>query len=164
MDTRQSYVADLVVSLERGDISQMSFAFEPIAWRFEEAEDGKDHYVLTELRLWDVAVVTYPAYEDTDAGLRSAGFEALTRSLGLDAAEVLGRIDDLPDLDAYLRAQITPGPAETTREPSGPDDSTRDSTTPPPAETTGPPTSDGFDAMRDHRAAELDRLFRETPT
>lgn len=142
LDTRQSYTSDVVIALERGDISQMSFAFEPIGWRIEEAEDGKLLYTLTEVRLWDVSVVTYPAYEETDAGLRALGFEALTRSLGLDPADVLERVD-APDLGAYVTRQIarhdggTPGPAETTQEqPSGPPEGTRAEQSPP-AETTG---------------------------
>jgi HK97 family phage prohead protease len=141
LDTRQTYTNDVVIALERGDVSQMSFAFEPMAWRYEEAEDGKAHYILTEVRLWDVSVVTYPAYEDTDAGLRGAAFAAMTRSLGLDEAEVLARYGDA-DLGAYLTHQIssrhggTPGPAEPTQDDTnGPADATR--TDSPPAETTG---------------------------
>lgn len=141
VDTRQSYTSDVVIALERGDISQMSFAFEPIGWRIEELDDGKLLYTLTEVRLWDVSVVTYPAYEETDAGLRALGFEALTRSLGLDPEGVLERVD-APDLGAYVTRQIarhdggTPGPAETTQgASSGPAETTRDDS--PPAETTG---------------------------
>lgn len=131
LDLRQTYTNDFAIALERGDISQMSFAFEPIEWRYEEAEDGKALYTLTELRLFDVAGVTYPAYEETDAGLRALGFEAMTRSLGLDATEVLERMD-LPDLGAYLAQHIAsrsgaeqnPGPVDATRNESLPAEST----------------------------------------
>lgn len=109
MDTRQSYVADTVISLERGDISQMSFAFDPIAWTRQELDDGEILYTLTELRLWDVSVVTYPAYEDTDAALRAAGFEAVTRSLKLEPRALLERLGDA-DFDAYVQRQISPSP------------------------------------------------------
>jgi HK97 family phage prohead protease len=145
LDTRQTYTSDVVIALERGDISQMSFAFEPIGWRIEELDDGKLLYTLTEVRLWDVSVVTYPAYEETDAGLRAAGFAALTRSLGLDAEAVLERLD-APDLGAYVARQIArldggnPGPAEPTPgTPSGPAETTRDDS--PPAESTGTRTA-----------------------
>lgn len=80
-----SYAQDIAVSLERGDVSQMSFAFEPMEYRWEELEDGNDHFIITELRLADVSIVTYPAYETTDAGLRAAGFDIMCRSLGIDA-------------------------------------------------------------------------------
>lgn len=165
LDTRQSYTNDVVIALERGDVSQMSFAFEPIAWRYEEAEDGKAHYVLTEVRLWDVSVVTYPAYEDTDAGLRGAAFAAMTRSLGLDEGDVLARYGD-PDFGAYLATTITsryggtPPPAETTEDTSGPPESTRDGS--PPAETTGTPIPEvnPGDRLRELRFADLDKTFK----
>lgn len=78
-----SYAKDLAISLERRDISQMSFAFEVVKEEWDWDEDPP-HRRITEVKLWDVAVVTYPAYTETDASLRSAGFEMLCRSMGLD--------------------------------------------------------------------------------
>jgi uncharacterized protein len=55
-------------ALMRGDVSQMSFAFETVkdAW-------NKDRTVreLKEVRLHDVSIVTYPAYEETSAEIRN---------------------------------------------------------------------------------------------
>jgi len=65
---------DLVVSMRRGDISQMSFAFAPVRqrWTKETAGDKTVHVrLLQEVRLFDVSVVTFPAYEETDAQLRA---------------------------------------------------------------------------------------------
>lgn len=78
-----TYGHDLAVLLERGDISQMSFAFEVIKDTWEVLEDENELRTLQEVRLWDVSVVTYPAYEDTDAKLRNAANELLER-LGVD--------------------------------------------------------------------------------
>jgi hypothetical protein len=86
-----SYARDLALLLERGDISQMSFAFDPITWTRESLSDGSVLVTITELRLFDVSVVTYPAYEETDAGLRAAAFDALCRSNGLNPAVTLRR-------------------------------------------------------------------------
>lgn len=65
---------DLLVLLERGDVSQMSFAFAPIKQTWSEERDEKSGittYVrrLQEVRLYDVSVVTYPAYPQTDASV-----------------------------------------------------------------------------------------------
>lgn len=62
---------DTAISLQRRDITQMSFAFE--VGDYERTEDvGNSWYKHTSFaRLFDVAVVTYPAYDDTDAALRS---------------------------------------------------------------------------------------------
>lgn len=61
---------DVVESVRRGDLSQMSFAFRVQAeeWRDEQSEMPKR--VLKEVDLFDVSVVTYPAYKDTTVGLR----------------------------------------------------------------------------------------------
>lgn len=122
-----SYAQDLAVLLERGDINQMSFAFEIVSYDVSEAEDGNELITLTEVRLWDTSVVTYPAYVDTDASLRALGFGELCRSAGLDETEILRRLDAGEPFDlGALGALGTRGPAETTPEPPGP-----------PAETTG---------------------------
>ena len=84
LDRRQSYTNDVVISLERGDITQMSFAFEVVKESWEILDDDSELRTIEEVKLWDVSVVTYPAYEDTDAGLRAAAFEALCRSAGID--------------------------------------------------------------------------------
>lgn len=61
---------DLTASMERGDINQMSFGF--IA-RHQEWDDNEDPPLRTirEAELFDVSVVTYPAYEETEVGLRN---------------------------------------------------------------------------------------------
>lgn len=70
LDARISYVQDLAVALARGDISGMSFAFEVMSESWDMRPDGQWFRTIEEVRLYDVAVVTYPAYEGTDAGLR----------------------------------------------------------------------------------------------
>jgi len=62
---------DLQVSIDRGDVNQMSFAFDVLddSWR---TEDGNDHRDITEIgELYDFSVVVYPAYTDTTVALRS---------------------------------------------------------------------------------------------
>ena len=69
LDESNPDAAKVISALRRGDLSQMSFAFQTVkdAW-------SKDKQVreLKEVRLYDVSVVTYPAYEQTVAELRSA--------------------------------------------------------------------------------------------
>ena len=65
---------DLMTSIGRGDIDQMSFAFTVAkgGQRWDEGGEGElDVRTLTDLDLYDVSVVTYPAYPDTDAGVRA---------------------------------------------------------------------------------------------
>lgn len=64
------WARDLLVSIGRGDINQMSFGFtvEADRWSYE---DGKDVRELLKVKLFDVSPVTFPAYTQTECGLRS---------------------------------------------------------------------------------------------
>jgi HK97 family phage prohead protease len=60
---------DLLVSMKRGDINQMSFGFEVVK---EEWNSDTQERELVEVRLIDVSVVAMPAYDQTSAYVRSA--------------------------------------------------------------------------------------------
>ena len=70
-----SYARDLVNLIKRGDVNQMSFQFV-----LEENGDSWDSTDLNNVirtlhtikELWDVSPVTFPAYPQTKAGMRSA--------------------------------------------------------------------------------------------
>lgn len=69
----RSDARDLIVSMERGDVTQSSFAFrvDEDEWE-EDDETGAVIRTITKFaRLYDVSPVTYPAYPDADVGLRS---------------------------------------------------------------------------------------------
>jgi hypothetical protein len=63
---------DMVESITRGDVSQMSFGFivKRATW-VEEDDEDEDLRTLEEIELWEVSPVTFPFYEDTDIGLKS---------------------------------------------------------------------------------------------
>ncbi|MCR4443212.1 MAG: HK97 family phage prohead protease [Peptococcaceae bacterium] len=65
------WAKDLLVSIERGDVSQMSFGFTVLSDRWG-TEKGADVRELVKGRLYDVSPVTFPAYPQTDVGVRSA--------------------------------------------------------------------------------------------
>lgn len=62
---------DLLVSINRGDIDQMSFAFRlgKDSWEERNGESIRTIHEFDEI--YDVSVVTYPAYEETSVALRS---------------------------------------------------------------------------------------------
>lgn len=68
-DTQQA--RDLMVSVGRGDINQMSFGFTVNKQQWEEDGEGVVTRTLLDVDLFDVSVVTYPAYPKTDAAIRS---------------------------------------------------------------------------------------------
>jgi HK97 family phage prohead protease len=59
----------VISAMRRGDLSQMSFAFRTIKDSWNSDYSVRE---LKEVQLYDVSVVTYPAYEDTVAELRRA--------------------------------------------------------------------------------------------
>jgi len=62
------FARDLTVSIERGDVSQMSFGF--FVNREEWESDGEwDNRTILEASLFDVSPVTYPAYPTTEVGV-----------------------------------------------------------------------------------------------
>lgn len=64
---------DLMTSMERGDVTQMSFAFsvKPNGQNWGTGADGEDVRTLTNVHLYDVSPVTYPAYTDTTVAVRN---------------------------------------------------------------------------------------------
>lgn len=67
------FARDLMVSMRRGDVSQMSFQFMVPKGGQSWANDsnGQSIRTLTKLRLLDVSPVTYPAYPQTDVAVRA---------------------------------------------------------------------------------------------
>ena len=65
------WAKDLIVSIKRGDITQMSFGFTVILdrWNYEDNTDVRE---LLKVKLYDVSPVTFPAYTQTECGIRSA--------------------------------------------------------------------------------------------
>ena len=67
-----TYSRDLIISMERGDITQCSFGFTIDEDKWEEDDDGRIvRTILKVKRLFDVSPVTFPAYPDTDVAKRS---------------------------------------------------------------------------------------------
>lgn len=69
------WARDLMQSIERGDVSQMSFGFRAVSDSWEGTIDEPIR-VLEECALFDVSPVTYPAYPQTDVSARSAELHA----------------------------------------------------------------------------------------
>lgn len=70
LDADDPDVARIVPKMERGDLDKMSFAFFP---EVQEWDDSGEMPVRTisKASLYDVSIVTTPAYDGTEIGLRS---------------------------------------------------------------------------------------------
>lgn len=63
--------------VKRGDVDQCSFGFSIEEQRTEWGEDDSVHVTLMKVRLYEVSVVTFPAYEDTSVEARKRDLEDL---------------------------------------------------------------------------------------
>jgi HK97 family phage prohead protease len=135
-----TWATDLAKTMRRGDVDQMSFAFRVVGPSWNNREGGKPpvgtgevwngDYTEREVyqfQMYDVSVVTYPAYTQTDASARM--LPGLLDGLGIDWARLMASITrsarrlplDAEDVDiiesavAHLRAHLPePEPAEAT--------------------------------------------------
>ena len=72
-----TYASDLAENMKRGDVTQASFGFRVVAEEWVRGGAGEmDLRILKDVDLYDVSPVTYPAYPDTDAGMRCADEDA----------------------------------------------------------------------------------------
>lgn len=103
VDPRQSYVADLMISMERGDKDQCSFGFycDECDWELYPGDPTLILRTIISGRIFDVSIVTFPAYTDTEAAIRS-----------LDLAR--------PELGAIARRSREATPSKLTTPPATP--------------------------------------------
>lgn len=70
LDGSDPDVRSIVPKMKRGDLDKMSFAFVPTRQEWDDSGDMPKR-MIKDLQLYDVAIVTTPAYEGTEIGLRS---------------------------------------------------------------------------------------------
>lgn len=108
LDLTNPTVIELVSAMRRGDIDQMSFAFDLLRCS-EYLDDETERWIfeILECRLWDVSIVTYPWYDETSVDLK-----------GLDAA--LAALHDGRSLTDAQRDLVMArmAPSEARHEPS----------------------------------------------
>ena len=61
---------------KRGDVDQCSFGFDILDEEYDYRQDGSALVTLKKVKLYEVSVVTFPAYEDTYVMARRKDFEA----------------------------------------------------------------------------------------
>ncbi len=77
----------------RGDVTQCSIGFDIVREDTEVRPDGHTHWTIRELRLYEVSVCTFPAYEETGGTARKAEVEHI-RQIEMEAgrAAALARV------------------------------------------------------------------------
>lgn len=66
-----TWARDLLISIQRGDVTQMSFGFRVLTDSWAK-RDGEEIRTLEKVQLFEVSPVTFPAYSATDISTNSA--------------------------------------------------------------------------------------------
>lgn len=77
INPNDSDAMNLYERVKRGDVDQCSFGFMIEDEETEFREDGSIHWTIRKVNLFEVSVVTFPAYEDTAVTARKADLEAI---------------------------------------------------------------------------------------
>ena len=70
---------NLYERVKRQDIDQCSFGFNILNETMEQRADGTTKWTITEIELFEVSVVTFPAYSDTSVEARSEQIKQLEK-------------------------------------------------------------------------------------
>nr|DAL51016.1 MAG TPA_asm: prohead serine protease [Caudoviricetes sp.] len=79
INPNDSDAMNLYSRVQRGDVDQCSFGFDIVREDTEIHEDGSVHWTLLEVELYEVSVVTFPAYEETSVAARKRDYEEIER-------------------------------------------------------------------------------------
>ena len=72
INPNDSDAVNLYERVKRGDVSQCSFGFDILSEETEFSDNGDVHWIIKEVKLYEVSCVTFPAYEQTNIDARSA--------------------------------------------------------------------------------------------
>lgn len=70
---------NLYERVRRGDVDQCSFGFDITAEETDYRDDGSVHWTIRGINLYEVSVVTFPAYEKTSVSARKRDYEEIRK-------------------------------------------------------------------------------------
>ena len=95
INEHDSDAMNLYARVQRGDVSQCSFGFDIVAEDYVVSPDGQTcTWTIRDVKLYEVSVVTFPAYNATSVSARDADSAASLKSVRLERRkkELLERI------------------------------------------------------------------------
>lgn len=79
VNPNDSDAMNLYERVKRGDVNQCSFGFMIESEETEFREDGSIHWTIRKVKLFEVSVCTFPAYEATEVSARKADYEEIQK-------------------------------------------------------------------------------------
>lgn len=93
INPKDSDAMNLYARVKRGDVDQCSFGFSIEDEETEFREDGTIHWTIKKVRLFEVSVCTFPAYEATSVSARQRDLEEIrAKRLEAEKQRLLSRL------------------------------------------------------------------------
>ncbi|HJC21894.1 MAG TPA: HK97 family phage prohead protease [Candidatus Butyricicoccus avicola] len=70
---------NLYERVRRGDVDQCSFGFDILDEETEQRENGEVRWTIRKVKLYEVSVVTFPAYQETSVTARKRDYEEIQK-------------------------------------------------------------------------------------
>lgn len=77
INPNDSDAMNLYARVERGDVSGCSFGFDIVTEHYDVRENGDVHWTIDRVKLYEVSVCTFPAYEETNVMAREKDAEEI---------------------------------------------------------------------------------------
>lgn len=81
LNPNDSDAMNLYERVKRGDVDQCSFGFQILDEETEYRDDGSVHWTIREVKLFEVSICTFPAYEETSVSARAAEAERIKNEM-----------------------------------------------------------------------------------
>ena len=79
INEKDTDATNLYERVQRRDVDQCSFGFDILAEDTEWREDGSVKWTIRKVKLYEVSICTFPAYEDTSAQARSREYQDMVQ-------------------------------------------------------------------------------------
>ena len=79
VNQKDSDAMNLYERVKRGDVDQCSIGFNILDEEVEYRDDGSVHRKIIKIRLYEVSVVTFPAYEETSVQARKRDLQEMNK-------------------------------------------------------------------------------------
>lgn len=79
INPKDQEAVNLYERVKRGDVDQCSFGFDILDEEVEYPQEGIIHWTIKRVKLYEVSIVTFPAYEETSVSARKEQYQNIRR-------------------------------------------------------------------------------------
>lgn len=95
---------NIYARVQRGDVTQCSFGFDILDEKHTISESGDIHWTIKAVKLYEVSVCTFPAYEQTNVDARAAEkVDIMARALNVWRENMRGKLNGIKNTNAQTQ-------------------------------------------------------------